>query len=100
MRLRNMYRPPSPYQLLEGLDQGATLITPADTLVTSLSPAGTLKRQGAPELIKDVLVDYESNKFRVRKRPNPNAGSDHHFCAWRTHTLGPTVSLRMSGEAL
>lgn len=84
IRDRKMYVVPTPFRLAEGLAHHQTLILPAE-----VSPGkefllvGELRRKEAAELIVGYSFDLKTNEIIPKKVPNPGAGKEHAFRAWR-----------------
>jgi len=84
IRDRKMYVVPTPFRLLDGVAHQQTLILPAE-----VQPAGDFLcvgefcRREASELIVGYAFDLKTNVIRPRKVPNPGAGREHQFRAWR-----------------
>lgn len=84
IRDRKMYVVPTPFRLADGVAHQHTLILPADTAVEgNLVLVGDLCRSEAAELIVGYTFDLQTNDLRPSKIPNPGAGREHHFKAWR-----------------
>jgi len=84
IRDRKMYVVPTPFSIAEGLVHQRTLILPKE-----LEPgdgfveAGELTRQEAEHLVVAYTFDLRTNDLRAEKVPNPTAGREHRFRAWR-----------------
>ncbi len=96
IRDRKMYVVPTPFRLAEGLAHHQTLILPAD-----INPGrdfirvGELLRKEAAELIVGYSFDLKTNAINAQKVPNPGAGREHSFLAWRIVGASTTpVTLR------
>lgn len=84
IRDRKMYVVPTPFHLAEGLAHQQTLILPADIEAgKSFVSVGELRRKEAPELIVGYSFDLKTNEIIPKKVPNPGAGKEHTFRAWR-----------------
>ena len=96
IRDRKMYVVPTPFRLVEGIAHQQTLILPAEVAPgQEFVSVGDLCRREAPELIVGYTFDLQSNELRPAKVPNPGAGREHHFRAWRTRrSPASPVSLR------
>lgn len=101
IRDRKMYVVPTPFRLADGVAHQQTLILPADAQVEdSLVSVGDLYRRETNELIVGYTFDLQTNELRPSKIPNPGAGREHHFRAWRV-TGSPTDRVAMrSTEAI
>jgi hypothetical protein len=84
IRDRKMYVVPTPYRLADGTAHHQTLIVPADTRMPSdFVQVGELRRREAEELIVAYSFDLQTNQILPTKVPNPGAGREHVFTAWR-----------------
>lgn len=84
IRDRKMYVVPTPFHLAEGLAHQQTLILPADIEAgKGFVSVGELGRKEAPELIVGYSFDLKTNEIIPKKVPNPDAGREHNFRAWR-----------------
>jgi hypothetical protein len=84
IRDRKMYVAPTPFALTEGTTGLLTLILPE-----SLDPdprfqeVGRLTRIEAETLVVGYTFDLRTNDLNAEKVPNPRAGTEHHFIAYR-----------------
>ena len=84
IRDRKMYVVPTPFHLVEGVAHQQTLILPEGTPTNDdLVDVGELRRREAAELIVGYSFDLETNELIPKKVPNPGAGREHVFRAWR-----------------
>ncbi|HMQ31320.1 MAG TPA: hypothetical protein PKD53_11360 [Chloroflexaceae bacterium] len=85
IRDRKMYVVPTPFGLVEGVAHAHTLILPAGMGVAAetLQHVGTLIRQEAAALIVGYSFDLRTNALTEETVPNPSAGHEHRFDAWR-----------------
>jgi hypothetical protein len=84
IRDRKMYVVPTPFKLVEGVAHQRTLILPATIDAGSdFINVGELRRIEAEELIVGYSFDLQTNDLSVTKIPNPYAGREHAFRAWR-----------------
>ena len=84
VRDRKMYVVPTPFALLEGAAHHRTLILPADLPVDDDHiEIATMTRQEADNLIVAYEFDLRSNELATTQAPNPNAGWEHIFKAYR-----------------
>lgn len=84
IRDRKMYVVPTPFHLAEGLAHQQTLILPADIEAgKGFASVGELRRKEATELIVGYSFDLKTNEIIPKKVPNPGAGREHIFRAWR-----------------
>ncbi len=96
IRDRKMYVVPTPFHLVNGVAHQQTLILPADSSTDDdLVDVGELRRREADELIIGYSFNLQTNELIRNIVPNPGAGREHAFRAWR-HKGSPTdrVSLR------
>ncbi len=95
IRDRKMYVAPTPFGLVNGVAHTQTLILPDDFAVSEqYMQVGHLARIEAPDLIVAYTFDLQANTLAPTKIPNPFAGQEHHFIAWRLRS-GPTQSVTM-----
>jgi hypothetical protein len=84
IRDRKMYVVPTPFRLIDGVAHQQTLILPA-----SMGPprpfveVGVLARRETAKLILGYTFDVQTNDLSPTTIPNPGAGREHHFRAWR-----------------
>lgn len=84
IRDRKMYVAPTPFRIVYGLAHRVTLILPSEARVNSdLVPVGDLIRVETEELIVGYSFDLETNEIEPSRVPNPSAGKEHRFTAWR-----------------
>jgi hypothetical protein len=84
IRDRKMYVVPTPFHLVEGVAHRQTLILPHDTDASrECFEVGELRRREAAELIVGYSFDLQTNELIPKKVPNPGAGREHVFRAWR-----------------
>ena len=84
IRDRKMYVVPTPFQLAEGVAHHHTLILPSHMNTDAdFSPVGDLIRVEATELVVGYTFDLQTNDMRSQRIPNPGAGTQHAFRAWR-----------------
>lgn len=84
IRDRKMYVVPTPYRLVDGVAHKQTLILPADANPgPRFVRVGDLCRREAAELIVGYSFDLQTNELLPKKVPNPGAGTEHRFIAWR-----------------
>jgi len=97
VRDRKMYVAPTPFALTEGTTGQHTLIVPAGYAIDDprIDPVGDIVRIETADLVVGYSFDLVSNELTPRLVPNPHAGKEHHFKAYRRHGVGHTaVSLR------
>jgi len=84
IRDRKMYVVPTPFRLAEGVAHQQTLILPAGhSPGKDFVRVGDLCRRETAELIVGYTFDLKTNELRPAKIPNPGAGREHRFSAWR-----------------
>jgi hypothetical protein len=89
VRDRKMYVAPTPFGLLSGVAHMQTLILPEGFLETSaLLRVGHLVRKETATLVVGYTFDLRTNDLILETIPNPSAGTEHIFEAWR---LGPKI---------
>jgi hypothetical protein len=101
IRDRKMYVAPTPFGLLSGVAYTQTLILP-EGFVTApeLKRVGTLTRTEAANLVVGYRFDLLANQIALETVPNPSAGLEHRFEAWRLDTdTGRAPSIREQGVA-
>jgi hypothetical protein len=96
IRDRKMYVVPTPFRLVEGAAHHNTLILPTEAKTgREFVEVGQLCRKETGELIVGYSFNLQSNEIVPRKVPNPGAGREHHFRAWRLRgSPADPVSLR------
>jgi hypothetical protein len=102
VRDRKMYVAPTPFALAEGTAHHRTLIVPADEKVDSdLVEVGTLLRREVDQVVVAYKFDLVTNELATTHVPNPNAGREHVFKAYRIVNDPRTgVSLRPPRQVL
>jgi hypothetical protein len=84
IRDRKMYVVPTPFQVANGIAHQQTLILPADAKPRrGFFKVGEFSRREAPELIVGYSFDLRNNALIPKTAPNPGAGREHPFRAWR-----------------
>jgi len=87
IRDRKMYVAPTPFALTEGTTGLMTLILPEDFSADERYQAvGSLTRIEARELVVGYNFDLRTNTLNAELIPNPAAGNQHRFIAWRLKT--------------
>lgn len=95
IRDRKMYVAPTPFALTKGTEGHMTLILPSsypqdDRLVNQ----GELTRIECDHLVIGYHFDLRENELTADTLPNPAAGTEHPFVAYRPNTEpGPSVTL-------
>jgi hypothetical protein len=95
IRDRKMYVTPTPFALTTNTEAQITLIlpeaTPADNRVVT---RGELVRVETNSMVIGYRFDLQSNELSTQVIPNPNAGRQHRFVAYRiTQEPGPPVMM-------
>ena len=107
IRDRKMYVAPTPFGLAQGLAHTQTLVLP-DTfpVVDGYKSVGNLVRREAARLLVGYNFDLWKNVLTPEMIPNPAAGREHAFRAWRLAdgfdeqvTLRSAVPLSSESEA-
>lgn len=84
IRDRKMYVVPTPFRLIDGAAHHHTLILPAKTHPgNGFFEVGELLRTETAELIVGYAFNLQTNEIRAETTPNPDAGREHLFRAWR-----------------
>ena len=79
-----MYVAPTPFALAEGTAHHRTLILPVDTPVDDdLIEIVTLTRREVERIVVAYNFDLGSNELQTTLVPNPSAGTEHVFKAYR-----------------
>jgi hypothetical protein len=95
IRDRKMYVAPTPFGLVNGVAHKQTLILPDHFAVSEhYIQVGHLVRVETPDLIVAYTFDLQANTLAPTKIPNPFAGQEHHFIAWRLRS-GPAQPVTM-----
>lgn len=93
---------PTPFRLADGVAHQQTLILPAGVKPgKEFACVSELCRREANELVIAYSFDLQTNELRPTKVPNPHAGREHQFQAWRLKG-SPTdlVAMRVAQEAM
>jgi len=84
VRDRKMYVAPTPFALAEGTAHRCTLIVPDGHPVDAdFTEVGTLRRREVDEVVVTYSFDLRTNVIGTTNVPNPNAGREHVFKAYR-----------------
>lgn len=87
IRDRKMYVAPTPFALTEGTTGLFTLIVPETfEAPDNFQKVGDLTRREASELVVGYTFDLRTNELRSERVPNPSAGTEHRFTAYRLKT--------------
>ena len=95
IRDRKMYVVPTPFRIAKSLSHQRTLILPSEHHPgDDFINVGELVRREADHLIA-YTFDLKTNELRA-ERPNPRAGLEHCFRAWRVGQAGTTAVMAES----
>ena len=84
IRDRKMYVAPTPFALTEGTTGLMTLILPENFDTDDrYQVVGNLTRVEAETLVVGYNFDLRNNELRAERVPNPSAGTQHRFVAYR-----------------
>lgn len=84
IRDRKMYVAPTPFALTDGTTGLLTLIVPENFIAPQrFREVGRLVRTEATDLVVGYTFDLRSNELRADRIPNPRAGVEHRFVAYR-----------------
>ena len=84
IRDRKMYVLPTPFAIAVGTSHHRTLILPSGEKVPGgLDKVGDLTRTEADRVVVGYDFDLRANEITARTEPNPSAGKEHKFLAWR-----------------
>jgi hypothetical protein len=85
IRDRKMYVVPTPFRLIDGAAHQRTLVMPAECEPgDGFLEVGQLTRREAADIVVGYTFDLRANDLTSETIPNPNAGREHRFRAWRT----------------
>jgi len=95
VRDRKMYVAPTPFALTNGTTGQATLIAPDELKLDGrLERVGDLVRTETEHVVVGYTFDLRANRLTPELAPNPTAGKQHRFAAYRLHGMGSgTVSM-------
>jgi hypothetical protein len=98
IRDRKMYVVPTPFALVEGTAGLGTLIVPEQMEVGAqeLVRVGDLTRREVTDLVRSYEFDLETNEMITHTTPNPNAGREHKFAAYRVRGHGEGKPIRLT----
>ena len=98
IRDRKMYVAPTPFALTTGTTGQRTLIIP-ETVPRDprLESVGQLSRVEAEQLVVGYEFDLVTNVLTPQYAPNPSAGREHAFVAYRPHGRGESRVLLTRG---
>lgn len=96
VRDRKMYVAPTPFMLTSGTTGQATLIVPDElTRDGRLDQVGELVRIETENVVVGYTFDLLTNELTPKLAPNPSAGQQHRFTAYRLKGMGSgTVSMQ------
>lgn len=101
IRDRKMYVAPTPFALTEGTTGLNTLIIP-ETIDPDprFQEVGRLTRVESETLVIGYTFDLRTNELKAEKVPNPTAGTEHRFVAYRLKSQASkpvTMTKRVTG---
>jgi len=98
IRDRKMYVAPTPFGIVSGVAHTQTLILPESVPTTNdYQEVGLLLRREVDRLTVSYTFDLQHNTLRPETVPNPQAGREHFFRAWRVNDgLSEPVIVRNS----
>lgn len=101
IRDRKMYVAPTPFGLTIGTAHQQTLILPVGFPVDMrFREVGQLVRRETQQLIVGYAFDLRRSELKAELVPNPDAGKEHHFVAYRLKGApGEGVALRPPAKA-
>lgn len=96
VRDRKMYVAPTPFALTNGATGQATLIVPEKVMLNDrLEEVGELTRTETALIVIGYSFDLRSNELTPQLAPNPSAGKEHRFSAYRLESMGSgTVTMK------
>ncbi len=84
IRDRKMYVVPTPFRIADGLAHQQTLILPRNAEAgEGYIQVGEVTRVEAEHMVIGYAFDLTTNELRPQEVPNPGAGTEHVFRAWR-----------------
>lgn len=100
VRDRKMYVAPTPFALTNGTTGQATLIAPSGTVSDDrLEHVGDLLRVETAQMVVGYTFDMRANELTPELAPNPSAGAEHRFAAYRLKGMGSgSVSMKKAEE--
>lgn len=101
IRDRKMYVAPTPFALTSGTTGLHTLIVPSEYAPDPrFHPVGSLVREESPNLVVGYKFDLLTNAIEPTQAPNPRAGTQHRFVAYRLKDQSnKPVSMNVGVEA-
>jgi hypothetical protein len=101
IRDRKMYVAPTPFALTEGTTGLMTLILPESFPADPrFQEVGRLTRSEAKELVVGYTFDLRTNELKPERIPNPRAGTEHRFIAFRLREQAPKPVSMLSKAAV
>ena len=93
IRDRKMYVAPTPFALIKNTEGQITLVLPPDYPTDErVVQMGELVRVESDQLVVGYHFDLQTNQLTAQLIPNPSAGTEHKFVAYRLVTdPGPKV---------
>ena len=90
LRDRKMYIAPTPMGLLQGVEGTRTLLMSADLDLSKdgFVEVGEITRVEVDQKMSGYSFDFDTNTLKPDFIPNPRAGTEHHFRAWRVNRPG------------
>ncbi len=100
IRDRKMYVAPTPFALAQGLTGTRTLLIPSSWRPpTGFKKVGDIVRLEAADLVIGYEFDLKTNSILSKTVPNPEAGKEHCFTAYRINSdSDKTVTLVMDPQ--
>lgn len=103
IRDRKMYVVPTPFHIVDGVAHKRTMILSADVDAgKDFIEVGKLTRVEAKELVIAYSFDLQTNELVPQRVPNPDAGKEHKFRAWRLNgeAADPVAMRKIAAEEL
>ena len=97
VRDRKMYVAPTPFALTSGTTGNATLITPDDLSTDERLEKEGATRTEAEQLVVGYTFDLRDNTLTAEHAPNPSAGREHRFLAYRIKDAAASGKVTMKG---
>jgi len=87
IRDRKMYVAPTPFAIADGLTGTRTLLVPSSWKAPrGFKKVGEIARVEAADLVVGYEFDLQTNSISARTVPNPSAGREHCFTAYRVES--------------
>jgi len=101
IRDRKMYVAPTPFALTEGTTGLMTLIVPESAGPDPrFEVVGKLTRVESDSLVVSYAFNLRTNELKAEKIPNPPAGTEHRFTAYRLKSQAPKPVSMLSRAAI